>query len=102
MKPVLSSPDYVFVLESIVSAGKILLKTNNAVVHEKRHSMDLVTQADLDSEQFLRQVGFVPQRFRGKVKIVGDGVVDVPITIRGVALSKSAREKILKAGGAVV
>ena len=54
------------------------------------------------TEQFLRQVGFVPQRFRGKVKIVGDGVVDVPITIRGVALSKSAREKILKAGGAVV
>lgn len=54
MKQILSSGDYTFVKETIVAAGKILLKTSNAVIHEKRHSLDLVTQADLDSEQFLR------------------------------------------------
>ena len=54
MPQILSSADYVFVQETIVAAGKILLKTSNAVLHEKRHALDLVTQADLDSEQFLR------------------------------------------------
>lgn len=54
MKLPLSPSDYAFVQETIVSAGKILLRTSNAVLHEKRHALDLVTQADLDSEQFLR------------------------------------------------
>lgn len=54
MPQILSSADYAFVQKSIVAAGKILLRTSNAVLHEKRHALDLITQADLDSEQFLR------------------------------------------------
>lgn len=54
MPQILSSADYAFVQESVVAAGKILLRTSNAILYEKRHSLDLVTQADLDSEDFLR------------------------------------------------
>lgn len=54
MPQILSSADYVFVQESVVAAGKILLRTSNAILYEKRHTLDLVTQADLDSEEFLR------------------------------------------------
>lgn len=54
MPQILSSADYAFVQESVVAAGKMLLRTSNAILYEKRHSLDLVTQADLDSEAFLR------------------------------------------------
>lgn len=54
MPQILSSADYAFVQESVVAAGKILLRTSNTILYEKRHSLDLVTQADLDSEDFLR------------------------------------------------
>ncbi len=54
MPLILTSNDYEFIQRSIVKAGKILLKTSNSVLHEKRHALDLVTQADLDSENFLR------------------------------------------------
>lgn len=54
MPQILSSADYAFVQKSVVAAGKILLRTSNAILYKKRHSLDLVTQADLDSEDFLR------------------------------------------------
>lgn len=54
MPQILSPADYVYVQEAAVAAGKKLLQTSNAVLHTKRHALDLVTQADLDSEEFLR------------------------------------------------
>ncbi len=54
MKTILTLTDYAFIQQTIISAGKILLKTSNSVLHEKRHALDLVTQADFDSEQYLR------------------------------------------------
>jgi len=54
MKTILTPTDYAFVQHTILSAGKILLKTSNSVLHEKRDALDLVTRADLDSEQYLR------------------------------------------------
>ncbi len=55
MPQILSPADYAYVQEATVAAGKKLLQTSNAVLHTKRHALDLVTQADLDSEAFLRE-----------------------------------------------
>ncbi|MDP1722010.1 MAG: inositol monophosphatase [Candidatus Gottesmanbacteria bacterium] len=55
MPQILSPADYAYVQEAVVAAGKKLLQTSNAVLHTKRHALDLVTQADLDSEAFLRE-----------------------------------------------
>src|SRR3989338_11451470 len=55
MPQILSPADYAYVQEAAVAAGKILLQTSNAVLHTKRHALDLVTQADLDSEAYLRK-----------------------------------------------
>lgn len=37
----------------------------------------------------------------GKMKILGDGTLTKPLTIRGLLVSQPAREKILAAGGAI-
>lgn len=55
---ILSDSDYRFVMDTVVSAGKLLLKANNSVLNVKgmgHKTLDLVTQADLDSETFLRE-----------------------------------------------
>lgn len=57
MKSILSSSDYAYLQETIITAGKRLLRANNAVIATKGYthaSLDVLTQADLDSEQFLQ------------------------------------------------
>jgi large subunit ribosomal protein L15 len=46
----------------------------------------------------LKRVGLVRQELDG-VKILGDGELDRPLTVRAQRFSKTAREKIEKAGG---
>lgn len=62
MPQILSQADYAYVQQAAVAAGKKLLQTSNAVLHTKRHALDLVTQADIDSEAFLREK--LTKRFR--------------------------------------
>lgn len=57
MPQILSQADYAYVQQAVVAAGKRLLKANNSVIRVKgmgHASLDLVTQADPDSEEFLR------------------------------------------------
>lgn len=57
MKPVLSPKDYRSLIDTVVAAGERLMEVNNAVVKVKgmsHETLDLVTQADLDSEEFLQ------------------------------------------------
>lgn len=49
----------------------------------------------------LQELRFVPRRFRGTIKILGQGNIEAPFTVRGLKVSESAREKILKAGGKI-
>lgn len=49
----------------------------------------------------LKAVGLVPKRYTGKIKILGNGELTIPISIRGLKISKSAKEKIEKAGGKI-
>ncbi len=57
MRPFLSNSDYQYLLDTVVADGKRLLKASNEVLRVKgigHKTLDLVTQADLDSEEFLR------------------------------------------------
>src|SRR3989338_8862358 len=57
MKPTLSDSEYRYLMGTVVAAGRRLLKANNAVIKVKgmgHASLDLITQADFDSEAFLR------------------------------------------------
>jgi large subunit ribosomal protein L15 len=51
--------------------------------------------------ELLREVGLVrsPKSGQKPVKLLGDGKLDRPLTIRGCSLTETAREKILAAGG---
>lgn len=49
-------------------------------------------------ESFLEEQGFVKPG-RGGVKILGDGELRVPLTVRAHTVSEGARKKILAAGG---
>lgn len=53
------------------------------------------------NRRFLFESGFLPKNFRGDVKILGGGEITVPVRVEGFKVSKSAREKIDKAGGTV-
>jgi len=49
----------------------------------------------------LSKAGLVGKVPKGGVKILGDGETEKKLTVQGVRLSKTAKEKILKAGGKV-
>ena len=46
-------------------------------------------------------LGFVPPRYRGRVKVLAKGNISHPLLVRGFQVSASAKEKIEKAGGRV-
>lgn len=55
--------------------------------------------ADVD-KNFLKEIGILPVDFKGEVKIL-DGKLETAISIKGIKLSKSVREKVEKAGGKI-
>ena len=53
------------------------------------------------SPKNLLEKGVIDKIPKGGVKILGDGEVEKKLTVEGVKLSESAKEKILKAGGKI-
>jgi large subunit ribosomal protein L15 len=53
------------------------------------------------SPQNLLVKGLIDRIPKGGVKILGDGEIKKSLTVRGVELSETAKEKILKAGGKI-
>ncbi len=53
------------------------------------------------NKDFLVQLGLLKPNYGGDVKILGDGEITVPIAVDGISVSKSAKDKIEKAGGHV-
>lgn len=51
--------------------------------------------------ELLKAAGLIGKNFTGKVKILGNGEAALPLKVRGLEVSESARAKIEKAGGAV-
>lgn len=71
-------------------------------VKNKPHEAGLPVLNVQDLAGFAKD-GVVSEQVLGrKVKILGDGEIKVPVTIEGLATSKSAKDKIEKAGGKVV
>ena len=57
-------------------------------------------QESIISKNLLRKIGFLTRKDLS-IKVLGDGEIKKPITLQGLAVSKSAREKIEKAGGKI-
>jgi len=57
--------------------------------------------AEVDEAE-LRRVGLVKGRHDDGVKILGDGELTKPLTVRAVKFTQSAAEKIVKAGGQAI
>lgn len=53
------------------------------------------------NKSFLKEIGILPAGYAGEVKILG-GNIESPVSVKGIKLSKSAKEKIEKAGGKVL
>ncbi len=53
------------------------------------------------NQALLRSIGLLGKSFRGEIKVLGTGEIAFPIAVRGIAVSKSAKIKIQKAGGSV-
>lgn len=52
--------------------------------------------------QVLFEAGVLPKRYPGPIKILSRGEAKFPMTVKGIAISKEAAQKIEKAGGKVV
>lgn len=86
-RPVSEKP-FIIGLSELLEKLKVFSKEKKAVVVD---------------EMFLKEVGILPQDYRGKVKILGgDGKIEAPVSIKGVKISKSVREKVEKAGGKIL
>lgn len=55
----------------------------------------------LVNKEALREAGFIGKNFNGKVKVLGNGELTIPLTVQKLKVSVSAKTKIEKAGGKV-
>lgn len=58
------------------------------------------TPLELDKD-LLKAAGLLKKDFRGEVKLLSEGEIAFPITVKGIQVSESAKMKIGKAGGSV-
>ena len=58
------------------------------------------TEAELINPELLHKKGFSVD-FKGDVKVLGDGELKKKLNFEGLTFSKSAREKVSKAGGTI-
>ena len=84
-KPVSEKP-IVFNVSDLVKKLKPALKDKNQIIDPK----------------FLHEMGILSRRYKGEVKILGSGNIDVPVIFKGLKVSKSAKIKIEKAGGQII
>jgi large subunit ribosomal protein L15 len=54
------------------------------------------------NREFLKVAGLLGKNFTGIIKILGNGEVAVPVSVKGLQVSAAAKTKIEKAGGTVV
>lgn len=66
----------------------------NKSIHKK---LDIINVGDLEKSKEI----IFSEKNLGKVKILGNGELNKAITVQGIPVSKSAREKIEKAGGKI-
>lgn len=67
----------------------------NKSIHKK---LDIINISDLEKSKET----IFSEKNLGKVKILGNGELKKSVTVQGIPVSKSAREKIEKAGGKII
>ncbi|MDP3956627.1 MAG: 50S ribosomal protein L15 [bacterium] len=80
------------------SEKSVVFNLGDLSLFVKSHSDGSVASLD---KHALIGAGLLPKRFRGDVKILGNGEINAPLRVEGLKVSKSARGKIEKAGGSV-
>jgi large subunit ribosomal protein L15 len=75
-----------------------IFKTNNAVLNIK--DLDKFEDNSQIDMQFLREAGMIKGKLDG-VKILGSGETKKKFTLKGLLVSKTAREKIEAVGGTI-
>jgi large subunit ribosomal protein L15 len=53
------------------------------------------------SHDFLRAAKMIGKNYKGEIKILAEGEIAFPVTLKGIKVSKTAQEKIKKAGGKI-
>jgi len=81
-----------------VSDKPFIISLSRIAEKAKIFSKDKTVELD---KNFLKEIGILPSGYSGEVKILG-GKIESPISVKGIKLSKSAKEKIEKAGGKIL
>ena len=82
----LSAPAYVVNLAELSHKLSTISKTGPITIDKK----------------FLQSMDLVPNRFQGKVKILGDGIISRPLVLQDIGVSDVAKQKIEAAGGRII
>ena len=77
---------------AVLSVGTLARALRPLREAKKTLSVDLTT---------LKEMKLLPIRYRGAVKVLGDGDIDFAIALKGIGVSAGAKAKIEKAGGRV-
>ncbi len=81
---------------------KVGFRRKNPLVYQivKLESLKKYKEGTVVTPEFLKTKGLIKSLFK-PFKILGDGEISKPLTVQAFAFSKSAQEKITKAGGRV-
>lgn len=81
--------------------GEISTVFNLKTISSSLSSMAGAKKEIVITKEFLKTAGLLGKKFKGTVKILGAGEITFPVSIKGISVSESAKEKIEKAGGNV-
>ena len=65
-----------------------------------RRAIILGKNAKID-RTVLAELGVISLSYQGRIRILGNGLISVPVTVQGLEVTQGAKEAIQKAGGSV-
>ncbi len=80
---------------------KALVINLNELLTKLRYLLSQKDRAFAVDRGVLEEVGILPRGYRGEIKVLGGGAINVSITLKGLKVSGAAKNKIEKAGGKV-
>jgi len=84
-----------------VSSKPLIFNLKDLSFKLKLLSLNNKNGVEVDKD-VLKKVGIVDPDYKGEIKILGEGEVTFPLVVKGISVSRKAKEKIEKAGGKVL
>lgn len=78
-----------------------VLEFNLSVIESKFKKFAAGNHNVLINHDALKEAGLIAKTFRGVIKILSRGELTIPVTIKGIKVSASAKAKIEKVGGKI-